>query len=352
MLFGSSKKSFLGIDIGANSIKLIELINDNHIARLRTYGYIEQNVDIVRSDSDEDFEKIVESIKFIIRKSKTLSSKVIASLPSYAVFSSVINVSAVNKKDLTEAIHVEAKKFIPVPLSEVVLNWQILNDSPVTSVAKEEKTTNYKILLTAAPKNIVTKFINIFKASGLELLTLDVESFATIRSLIGNDNSVSMICNIGDTVSSVMVVKDGIPVINRSIDFGGSKITENISKTLNIDEKQAEQFKKDQGLSGDLEDGISKIIADSLQYIVDEIKYALNIFQNQSSDVVEKIILTGGSSQLIGLSKFISDKFNKRTFLGNPWARVDYPEELFPILQEIGPKFSVSIGLAQKEAEK
>lgn len=264
MLFGSSKKSFLGIDIGANSIKLIELINDNHIARLRTYGYIEQNVDIVRSDSDEDFEKIVESIKFIIRKSKTLSSKVIASLPSYAVFSSVINVSAVNKKDLTEAIHVEAKKFIPVPLSEVVLNWQILNDSPVTSVAKEEKTTNYKILLTAAPKNIVTKFINIFKASGLELLTLDVESFATIRSLIGNDNSVSMICNIGDTVSSVMVVKDGIPVINRSIDFGGSKITENISKTLNIDEKQAEQFKKDQGLSGDLEDGISKIIADSL----------------------------------------------------------------------------------------
>ncbi len=184
------------------------------------------------------------------------------------------------------------------------------------------------------------------------MLTLDVESFATIRSLIGNDNSVSMICNIGDTVSSVMVVKDGIPVINRSIDFGGSKITENISKTLNIDEKQAEQFKKDQGLSGDLEDGISKIIADSLQYIVDEIKYALNIFQNQSSDVVEKIILTGGSSQLIGLSKFISDKFNKRTFLGNPWARVDYPEELFPILQEIGPKFSVSIGLAQKEAEK
>ena len=287
-----------------------------------------------------------------MRKSKALSSKVVASLPNYSVFSSVINISALNKKDLTEAIHIEAKKFIPVPLSEVVLNWQILGDSPIGSLNKEEKINNYKILLTAAPKNIVTKFVNIFKASGLELMTLDVESFAMIRSLIGNDNSVSMICNIGDSISSVLVVKEGIPIVNRSIDFGGSRITQNISKVLNIDIKQAEQFKKDQGLAGDLEGGISKIIANSLQPIIDEIKYALNIFQNQSSDVVEKIILTGGTAQLSGLSNFISNKFNKRTFLGNPWARVDYPEELFPILQEIGPKFSISIGLAQKEAEK
>ncbi len=352
MFFDSSKKSFLGIDIGVNSIKLIELINDNHIARLRTYGYIDHEVDIVRSDKEEDFEKTVEAIKFIIRKSKALSSKVVASLPNYSVFSSVINIPALNKKDLTEAIHIEAKKFIPVPLSEVVLNWQILGDAPINSLSKEEKVNNYKILLTAAPKNIVTKFVNIFKSSGLELITLDIESFAIIRSLIGNDNSVSMVCNIGDSVSSVLVIKEGIPIVNRSIDFGGNKITQNISKVLNIESKQAEQFKKDQGLSGDLNDGISKIIANSLQPIVDEIKYALNIFQNQSSDVVEKIILTGGSSQLSGISNFISEKFNKRTFLGNPWARVDYPEELFPILQEIGPKFAISIGLAQKEAEK
>lgn len=352
MFFSDSKKSFLGIDIGVHSIKLVELINENHIARLRTYGYIDQEIDIIRSEKEEDFEKTVEAIKFIVRKSKALSSKVVASLPNYSVFSSVINIPAVNSKDLEEAIHIEAKKFIPVPLKDVFLNWQILGDTKINTLGKEEKVNNYKILLTAAPRNIVNKFANIFKASGLELLTLDVESFAMIRSLVGNDKSVSMICNIGDAISSVLIVKEGIPVVNRSIDFGGNKITETISKVLNIDIKQAEQFKKDQGLSGDIEDGISKIILESLQPIIDEIKYALNIFQNQSTDVVEKIILTGGTSQLSGISNFISNKFNKRTFLGNPWARVDYPEELFPILQEIGPKFSVSIGLAQKEAEQ
>ncbi len=353
MLFGQSQKSFLGIDIGVASIKLVELINDNHIARLRTYGYIEHGIDIIRNDDDISFEKIVEAIKFITRKSKAMSSKVIASLPSYAVFSSVINIPAMNKKDLAEAIHIEAKKFIPIPLKDVVLNWQILGNPKIpTGLIKKEETNNYKILLTAAPKTIVNKYINIFKASGLELITLDIESFAMIRSLVGNDPSVVMICNIGDSISSVYVVKDGIPIISRSIDFGGKKISQNIANILNIDIKKAEQFKEDQGLSGDLNNGISKIIADSLQPVLDEIKYALVIFQGQSNEILEKIILTGGSASLLNLSEFISNKFNKRTYLGNPWARVDYPEELFPVLEEIGPKFSVAIGLAQREAEK
>jgi len=353
MFFRESKKSFLGIDIGVANIKLVELLNDNHIARLRTYGYIEHGIDIIRNDDDVSFEKIVEAIKFITRKSKAISSKVIASLPSYSVFSSVINIPAINKKNLAEAIHIEAKKFIPIPLKDVVLNWQILDDAKVhNNIMKKDENNNYKILLTAAPKNIVNKYINIFKASGLELVTLDIESFAMTRSLIGNDPSIVMICNIGNSISSVYVVKDGIPIISRSIDFGGKKINQNISNILNIDIKKAEQFKEDQGLSGDLNNGISKIVADSLQPILDEIKYALAIFQSQSNETLEKIVLTGGSSSLLNLSEFISNKFNKRTYLGNPWARVDYPEELFPVLEEIGPKFSVAIGLAQREAEK
>ena len=354
MFFGESKKSFLGIDIGVANIKLVELLNDNHIARLRTYGYIEHGVDIIRNDDDVSFEKIVEAIKFITRKSKAMSSKVITSLPSYSVFSSVINIPAINKKDLAEAIHLEAKKFIPIPLKDVILNWQILDDSSTNSslIKKDDASNNYKILLTAAPKNIVNKFINIFKAAGLELITLDIESFAIIRSLMGSDPSITMICNIGNSISSVYVVKDGIPVISRSIDFGGRRISQNIANVLNIDIKKAEQFKEDQGLSGDLNDGISKIVADSLQPILDEIKYALAIFQSQSNETLEKIVLTGGTSSILGLPTFISNKFNKRTYVGNPWSRVDYPEELFPILEEVGSKFAVAIGLAQREAEK
>ena len=146
----------------------------------------------------------------------------------------------------------------------------------------------------------------------------------------------------------------GYLVINVSavIDFGGAKINKNIANILNIDIKKAEQFEEHQGLSGDLESGVSKIIIDSLQPMLDEIKYTLSIFQNQSSEVLEKIILTGGTASMIGLSTYIGNKFNKRTYVGNPWARVEYPEELFPALEEIGAKFAIAVGLAQREAEK
>ena len=237
-------------------------------------------------------------------------------------------------------------------MKDVVLNWQILEDGKNNNIAKREITTNYKILLTAAPKNIVNKFINIFKAAGLELITLDIESFAIVRSLMGNDPSVSMICNIGDSISSVYIIKGGVPIISRSIDFGGSKIDRNIANALNIDISKAEQFKEHQGLSGDLESGVSKIIIDSLQPMFDEIKYTLSIFQNQSTDILEKIILTGGTSSMIGLPAYIGNKFNKRAYIGNPWSRIEYPEELFPALEEIGSKFAISVGLAQREAEK
>ena len=94
---------------------------------------------------------------------------------------------------------------------------------------------------------------------------------------------------------------------------------------------------------------IPQTIALSLAPVVDEIKYSLNLYKSQGRGEVEKIILTGGSSLLVNLPEYLANILKMKVFLGDPWARVIYPEDLKPALDEVGPRFSVAIGLAMKE---
>src|SRR3989338_7677250 len=114
-LFGS-KLSYLGIDIGSSGVKLVELLNEGGRPKLATYGYIEEPVDIVRNDSAELIQKASVMIKKLIKEAAATSTKVVSALPSFSVFSSVISMPQMSKKDLAEAIVWEAKKFVPLPV--------------------------------------------------------------------------------------------------------------------------------------------------------------------------------------------------------------------------------------------
>ncbi|MFA6215885.1 MAG: pilus assembly protein PilM, partial [Patescibacteria group bacterium] len=210
-----------------------------------------------------------------------------------------------------------------------------------------------KILLTAAPKELVKRYIDIFKAAGLQLLSLDTEPFALIRSLVGNDKSALMVVDIGSVVTNISISVNSIPILNRSIDVGGLTITKSIANSLNVSLARAEQFKYDIGMSpGRIGQGsVPKTIETTLSPIVDELRYSLNLYKNQGQKSIEKIILTGGSSLLSNLPDYLSNALGLRVFLGDPWARVVYPEDLKPVLDEIGSRYSVAIGLAMRDIE-
>ncbi|NCP17125.1 pilus assembly protein PilM, partial [Candidatus Kuenenbacteria bacterium] len=120
-----SKKSYLGVDLGTSAIKMVELQNKGGRAVLVTYGYVEQSTDIIRASSVEMENKIVAIIKSIYHNSRMNSKRVIAALPSFSVFSSIISLPRMNKKDLAQAVKWEAKKFIPLPIEEMTLDWKI-----------------------------------------------------------------------------------------------------------------------------------------------------------------------------------------------------------------------------------
>jgi type IV pilus assembly protein PilM len=349
-------KSYLGVDLGATSIKIVELKDEGSRPRLLTYGYSEQTSGYPEKEFTETPEKAIDLIKKICAKSRTVSKQTVAALPSASVFSSVINIPALVGKDLGSAVQWEAKKIIPLPLEEMILDWKVLNPEEPPTVpgmpVAMQKTT--QILLTAAAKNLVKKYLDIFKGAGLNLVSLETETFALIRSLIGVDKSTVIVVDMGAASTAISIIENGVPFLNRSLNIGGLTITKEIAASLGTDFNQAEQLKYDVGISGAAEGGVPKIIERALSMLLNEIKYCSNVYQSQESARgrrVEKIILTGGGALLPNFSEYLSSALNMRTYIGNPWARVIYPEEMRPILDQIGPKFSVGIGLAMREIE-
>jgi len=379
----SSPQSYLGIDFDANSIKIVELKNEAGRPRLVTYGYLDHELDRgqVQDNTQQNSNQLAKLIKEVCRLAKITTSKTVTALPAFSVFSSILTLPVMSKKDLANAVKWEAKKVIPLPVEEMILDWKLLDDFTSRQLVDqpEESTTvgnegggeeelkskgflkiapkdgkkYIKILLTAAPKDLVKRYMEIFKVANLTLLSLDTEPLALIRSLVGNDKSALMIVDVGSVVTNISIVINGIPVLNRSIDVGGLTITKAIADSLNVSLSRAEQFKYDIGMSPQRvgQGSVPKTIETTLTPIVDELRYSLNLYRNQGQKNIEKIILTGGSSMLLNLPEYLSNLLGLRVFLGDPWARVIYPEELKPVLDEIGPRYSVAIGLAMRDIE-
>ncbi|TSC95596.1 MAG: Uncharacterized protein Athens101410_470 [Parcubacteria group bacterium Athens1014_10] len=344
------EKSYLGVDLGRGSIKVVEMKNEKGKPQLVTYGYIEKGIDFIKDDSEDKIKQAAFYLKEVCQKSRVATSQVIASLPGFSVFSAVINLPVMPHKELVSAIYWEAKKFIPLPIEEVVLDWKILENLDSHDVQKNgNNKKNFKILLTAASRKLVKKYLELFKLANLELMSLETEVFALTRSLIGYDPSTIMICDIGAKVSDVIIVENSIPVLNRSFNIGGESITKTIASNLNIDFKRAEQFKVDIGLNSQGDGVIPKVIEDILTSIINEINYTIELYQSQGAKKIEKIILTGGSAFLPNLSSYFSEITNLKTLIGDPWSRVIYPLELKPVLEELGPRLAVAIGLAMRE---
>ncbi len=336
----SSVESSLGVDIGSSGIKVVELKKEGTGAKLVSYGFSENSK--IKPGLLDDVSYAAQLLNKVCQDAGISSRAAVAALPTYAVFSSILNLSNVTSKDISSAVHWEAKKVIPMPLDEMILDWKIIEDKG----SKDKK--NIKVLLTGAPKALVKKYTDIFKEAQMNLISLETETFSLIRSLMGNDKSTVMIVEIGDSTTDITITDQGIPSFNRSVDTGGVTITREISEKSSMELETAEQFKYDLGMStmNNEDSELPKLIENVVSPIVNEIKYAVNLYHNKDNKKVEKIILSGGSALLVNFSNYLEKILDLKVIVGDPWNRVSYPEELKPLLQEVGPRLAVATGLA------
>ncbi|OIO47753.1 MAG: hypothetical protein AUJ28_00415 [Parcubacteria group bacterium CG1_02_37_51] len=383
------KKSFLGVDIGTASIKIVQVTHDGRKNILDTFGYVDVANDIIHDNTPESKDKLSKALQQLKEKARVSTTQAIAALPTFAVFTSVINLPKLHHKELTSAINWEAKKYIPLPLEEMVLDWKIVGGdldqvkrekvkgkgglslfkkkTPKASIVEghsfkegefssnkiiSRPEENIRVLITAAPKTLVSKYLEIFRNAGLNLVSLETEAFALSRSLLGDDNQLTMIVDIGSITTDICVIENRIPVLNRSIDVGGLTITKAITASLNVSQERAEQFKRDFGLVlGEAKKGIPKTIEASLSPIINEIKYVFDLYRGQSSQGIEKILLAGGSSYLPNLPDYLLNLFNIPVYIGNPWTNLNYNDDLKPMLDQIGTRMAVAVGLAMRDIE-
>lgn len=361
----SAPTSFLGVDIGGSSIKLVELENSQGRAQLVTYGYLERSLKSAEENLLNNPAEMAASLKRVAEKARVKTKTAITALPASSVFSTVINLPEIKKSDLksmkkmTETVEAASAKVLPLPVDEMVLDWKILGESSVAQTVNPDGVIkNLQILVTAAARTLIQKYIEIFKQANFNLLSLETESFAIARALVGKDKSTVIIIDIGATSTDISIVENTVPYIERTVNVGGYMITQLLAKNLNISIEQAEQFKRDlANYSVNLPAGklLPPVIEQAILPIINEVKYLIEFYFKQPGNEqkrIDRIILSGGTAKLFNFPQYITQVFNLRAFLGNPWARVIYPEELQPVLDQVGSRLAVSIGLAMREIEK
>ena len=379
-------RGLIGVDIGAGGIKAVELIPEKGRLRLSTYGYSttkepkEQAVHLI-----DDPKRGADILTRVMKKADIKSTLANASLPSHAVFHAIITIPQPKsaKEEIKPMIETQIRKLLSIPLEEMILDSTVIDkdllpkkvpkkekkkkekkkeekvgqvaagevDKPAEMVAEKK---HIRILVSGAPKDLVSKYVELFKLAKLELVSLETEAFALIRSLIGKDKARIMIVDIGYERTNITIVSEGTPFLHRSIKAGGIMVTNMIAKQMGIPMREAEQTKLD--LAWREEKGeLPPVLKEAMMPILHEVKYALELYSAQEfheHETVDKIIITGGSANLPQIDKLLTDTLNINVYLGDPWARIATPLGLRPVLDEIGPRFSVAVGLAMKELKK
>jgi len=363
-LFRGKPKTCLGIDIGTSSIKVVQLKRSEGrykleaYGELQTYGYLERLNDPFQTKNLQLLEsQVTEMLGKIIKEASITTKKVALSIPIFSSFISVVDLSPMSEKELSRALVFESKRYIPVSLDEVKIDWEVIDKQPVDSkdqagMVPKKGLFKFRVLLVAVPKEVIIKYLRITRNLGLEILALELENFSYTRSLVGNDLSTACVLDFGARSTSFTIVDKGFIQMSHSLDIAGTELTKALAHSMGIDFKRAEIYKKERGLDHkELEAGreIKEVILTLIDKVIFEIERAIGSYESKTKRKVAKLILSGGSGNLFGLDEYLKNKLKIDVISGNPWAKVVYPSIIEPALKEIAPKFAVAVGLAMRE---
>ncbi len=346
-LFGSKGK--LGIDIGTASIKVVELETKDNRFALKNYGLFElKGSDKNAGSGDQSILKlpdgeIIWGIKEVLTKSKISARDVVASIPSFSTFSTVIEMPYLSEDELAKAIPFEARKYVPIPLEEVVLDWSIIG------VTGQGANPTVQIFLAAVPKDETARYQSIMQGAGLNLRALELENSALIRALLGNDLAPTAIVNIGGRSTSILIVSKGYERLSHNYEVGGFEITKSIARSLNVSLEKADDLKKRLGLKPADENIINEAMGTLIDMMAFETKKTLSAFENAKGEKVTRVLLVGGMTNMPNFLNYFKQKLGQEVFPGNAFARIVYPPTLAPAIGELASTFAVAAGLAMRD---
>ncbi len=380
--FKKPGQSVLGIDIGSSSIKVVQLRKKGGKAVLETYGEIAlgpyAGIEIGRATNLPN-DKIVEALRDVIKESNATTKSCGISIAAASSLLSFIRMPEMDQKQLATMIPIEARKYIPVPITEVALDWWV--------IPKEEKTFSefekvpaanaqsaagqgmqqgqgddpkdkqlekgIDVLLVVIHNDVLNRLNYISKEAQLQATFYEIEIWSSMRSVVDQTLESIMIFDMGAGSTKLYIIERGVLRACHTINRGSQEITLSISRSLEVSVGDAEHIKRTIGLSPEPDNkNVKEVVSLNLDYIFTETNRIIGGYERKYSKSISKVILTGGGSLLKGFLDLARVKFQTEVVLGDPFSKTETPAFLEPVLRTAGPEFAVAIGVALRKLQE
>ena len=346
-LFGK-KKNLVGLDIGSSSVKAVEMKpGKGETWQLTTIGLEYLPQEAIVDGQIMDSTSVIDAIQRLFSEYRIKTQDVATAISGSSVIVKKIQLPSMSEQELAESIHWEAEQYIPFDIQEVNLDYQVLDAGAADG--------NMDILLVAAKKDKINDYQSVITQAGRNPIVMDVDAFALQNSYEMNygvePGRVVAMANIGASQANINVVRGDTSIFTRDITtIGGNQFTEAIQKDLNVSFEQAENMKQGQGDNAEAVAGILQSVTES---VLLEVQKTFDFFKaTTSEDRIDRVVLSGGSARIPGLSDAMSERFDSRVEIFNPFQNVTYNPKDFDaeFLEEVGPACAIAVGLAMRKA--
>lgn len=348
--------SVLGIDFGSSTIKLVELRKRKERASLMTYGELAigpyGGAEVGRSVKLVEA-KAKEALEDLMKEASVKSKSAVVSIPLRSSFVTIIEMPLMSEKEAGEALKFEARRYVPVSLSEITLDWWLIPETfSAVSEAREDEGLGKKkkmmsVLLVAIHNEVIEKYRSLVASAGVKIEGFEIEIFSASRSLIGNDLAPILLIDIGASSVKMAILDYGIVRMVYDYSRGSQVMTDAISGALGVDFARAEEMKRSIGLSSKPEhQELRSVIEPLLDAFLSEASRLMVDYRRKSGRAVSRVILYGGGAVMRGLTEKTAQRLGLETSLGQPFSRLEYPLLVESAVKDVGQTFATSIGLA------
>ena len=350
-IFSKTPQSVIGVDIGTSSIKVVQLRREKGQAILETYGAIAlgpyANLEIGRATALPT-EKIVEALKDVLREANVTTKDAGLSIPYSASLVSILKLPAAAEGHLAQAVPLEARKYIPVPISEVLLDWSLVG-------GQSSSDGKIEILLVAIHNETIEKYRRIAADSALAAAFFEIEVFSAVRASLEHGIAPIAVVDMGAATTKFYVVERGLIRESHIINRGAQDLTLAASRALNISVAAAEERKRKNGIISahpGADTDLARTLELSLAPLMTELTRTIASYESRMNQTLSGLVMTGGGAALKGLGAYAQGKLQTEVRLADPFNKTKTPAFLAEILKEAGPEFSVAVGLALRRLQE
>jgi type IV pilus assembly protein PilM len=351
-LFKPKHRSILGIDISSFAVKILEISGSSGELCVEGYGYELLPSKALDGNVIKDIDAVADCIKRVIAKSKLSSKQVALAVPDSAVISKVVQLNdGLTDQEMEELVVIEADKYIPYPIDEINLDFEIQGHSAKNSALLD-------ILIVASRAENVNSRVEAVTHAGLETKVVDVESYAVERAaqLLAKDlpaagqDKIVPIIDIGASYTHLFVLNNMKLIFSREEKFGGMQLIESIAERYNMTLEEAFLAKNENTLPDDYE---SLVLEPFKEMVLLQIKRTLQFFYSTSQhSFVDHILLAGGVARQPGLAALIQEQLNVPTTVANPLSSMSIGKNVHVDSLNIdAPSLLVACGLALRNVE-